>query len=359
MHEDAGFRPQNVLTFSLRLPPAKYAKPDQWLAFYNGAVERLRAIPGVSAASAASIVPLNGHTGYFFTAEGGRTAGRSDANPVVLHITALPGYLEAMGMTLKAGRNLEDRDSQLGSPKVVIVNETFAKHFWDTPDVVGKRVQYPGAKEWFQVVGVVHDIRHYGLDGVRRPQVFVSFATAPVGGLTIAIRGPGDPHLFTGPAREVIRQLDPDLPMYDIRTMEERLDRSLWTRRVYSWLFAAFAGVAVLLAAAGVYGVISFAVSRRTREIGIRMALGARPVQVMGGVIRQGMVLVCAGLVLGLIASQLTGRLLESMLFGVTPRDLATYLAVGAGVALVGLAANYLPARRAASIEPVKALRAD
>jgi len=291
--------------------------------------------------------------------EGGRQFGRDAANPVILQVTALPGYLEAMGVTLRAGRTFQERDSQAGAPKVVLVNEAFVKHFWETTDVVGKRIHYPGGNDWFQVVGVVHDIRHYGLDGVQRPQVFASFAMTPVNGMTIAIRGAGDPHRFTASAHETIRALDPDLPMFNIRTMEERLDRSLWTRRAYSWLFAAFASVAVLLAAAGVYGVISFAVSQRTREIGIRMALGARPAQVMIAVIRQGMVLVSIGLVLGLAASQLSSRLLESMLFGVTPRDLPTYLAVGAGVVLVGLAANYLPARRAASIEPVRALRTD
>jgi ABC-type antimicrobial peptide transport system permease subunit len=153
--------------------------------------------------------------------------------------------------------------------------------------------------------------------------------------------------------------MDPDLPMYNLRTMTERLDRSLWVRRAYSWLFAAFAVVAVLLAAAGVYGVVSFAVSRRTREIGIRMALGARPGQVMRGILGQGMALVSIGVGVGLIASQLTARLLKSMLFGVSTRDVATYFAVVLGVALVGLAANYVPARRAAGIEPVRALRAE
>jgi ABC-type antimicrobial peptide transport system permease subunit len=159
--------------------------------------------------------------------------------------------------------------------------------------------------------------------------------------------------------REIIRQIDSDLPMFNVRTMSERLDRSLWTRRAYSYLFAAFAAVSVLLAAAGVYGVVSFTVSQRTREIGIRLALGARPSQVMREVLRQGMVLVSAGLVLGLAASQLSAGFLQSILFGVGIRDLTTYLAVGLGVALVGLAANYVPARRAASIEPVKALRSE
>jgi putative ABC transport system permease protein len=359
MHEDPGFRPENVLTFSLRLAPTKYPKSEQQMAFFTGLTERLRALPGVAAASAASIVPLDGHSGYFYMAENGLQFGQNDKNPVVLRITALPGYLETMGMTLKAGRALEARDNQPAAPKVVLVNETFAKHFWGTADVVGKRIHYPNDKVLFEVVGVVHDMRHYGLDKEVRPQVFVPFAVGPSNGMTVAIRGWGDVHTLMGPAREAVRQLEPDLPIYNIRTMAERLDRSLWIRRAYSWLFVAFAAVAVLLAAAGIYGVISFAVSQRTREIGIRIALGARPGQVMGTILRQGMLLVAIGVAAGLAASQLTAGLLETMLFGVSTRDVATYLAVVLGVALIGLAANYVPARRAAAIEPVRALRAE
>jgi predicted permease len=357
MQADPGFRPQNVMTFTLRPAPAKYTKAEQQLAFYSGLVERLRALPGAAAVSAASIVPLDGHSGYFFVAQGGRQFGQKDQNPVVLQVTALPGYFDAMGITLKSGRAFEPRDNQRTAPKVVVVNETFAKHFWGVSDVVGKRIQYPGGRDWFQVVGVVRDIRHYGLDSEIRPQVFVPFPPAP--GMTIAIRSLTDAHTMVGPAREVIRQMDPDLPMFNVRTMAERLDRSLWVRRFYSWLFVAFAAVAMLLAAAGVYGVISFAVSQRTREIGIRMALGARPGQVMRGILGQGMALVSIGVALGLVASQLAAGLLKSMLFGVSTRDVATYVAVVLGVALVGLAANYAPARRAAGIEPVKALRAE
>jgi len=189
--------------------------------------------------------------------------------------------------------------------------------------------------------------------------VFASFAVNPANGLTIAMRTRTDPHTLTSATREVISQMDADLPMFNIKTMSERLDRSLWIRRAYSWLFVAFAAVAMLLAAAGVYSVLSFAVSQRSREIGIRMALGARPGQVLSGVLKQGMVLVGAGVVVGLIASQLTAGLLKSLLFGVGPRDPVTYVAVVLGVALVGLLANFVPARRAASIEPVNTLRSE
>jgi putative ABC transport system permease protein len=360
LNQDAGFRADNVLTFSLRPPPVKYPKPENWLPFYTRLVENLRALPGVSAASAASIVPLDGHTGYFYVAENGRKLTEKDGTPVGLQVTALPGYLEAMGLTLKSGRDFDDRDTQIKAPKVVLVNETFARFFFGTTDVVGRRIAWPNPKiDWFQIVGVVKDNRHYGLDNEIRPEVFASYAVNPIGGLTIAIRTRTDPHTLTTAARGVINQIDPSLPMFNIRTMSERLDRSLWVRRAYSWLFVAFAAVAMLLAAAGIYSVLSFAVSQRSREIGIRMALGARPEQVLGAVLKQGMALVGAGVGVGLIVSQLTAGLLKSMLFGVGPRDPATYAAVVVGVALVGLLANFIPARRAASIEPVNTLRSE
>jgi putative ABC transport system permease protein len=175
--------------------------------------------------------------------------------------------------------------------------------------------------------------------------------------MTMVLRTATDPHSLVAPAREVLRRLDGDLPMYSVRTMTERLERSLWVRRAYSWLFGAFALVAMLLAAAGIYGVIAFAVSRRTRELGIRMALGARPRQVVFSLIRSGMGLVGVGVAIGLAAALPATTLLDSMLFGVNHRDLATYAAVVLVVALVGLAANYLPARRAARVDPMRALR--
>jgi predicted permease len=357
---DPGFRPDDVVTFTLRPPEVRLKKPEEWLSFYTNLLDRLRTIPGAESVSAATIVPMDGHNGYFFRVDGGRQLADNDPSPVVLGIVAMPGYLKTMGMTLVSGREFDNRDTDLKATKTALVNETFARYFWGTTDVVGKRLKYPGGNQpWFQVIGVFHDMRHYGLDKEVRPEVMLSFASLPSRGFTVVIRGAGDPNLLAAPAREELRKLDPALPTYNVKTMNERLSRSLWVRRAYSWLFAAFAAVAILLAAAGVYGVIAFAVSQRTREIGIRMALGARPGQVLRGVLLQGMALVTIGVVLGLAASQFTAGLLKSLLFGVSPRDLATYSLVIAGVVIVGLAANFVPARRAAGIEPVTALRSD
>jgi putative ABC transport system permease protein len=357
---DPGFRSRNTLTWSLRLPNATYEKPEQQYAFFHALVEKLKEIPGAAGVSAATIVPLDGHNGYFYRVEGGRAIGSNEKNPVVLQVTALAGYFDAMGIQLKAGRGFDVRDEQKDAPKVAIVNETFARHFYGHMDVIGKRIGYPGHDSpWFQVVGLVRDMRHYGLDGEMRPEVFVPFSITPRPAMTIALHSAADPRSLLGPARDAIRRMDPDVPMFNIRTMAERMERSLWIRRAYSWLFVAFAVVAMLMAAAGIYGVISFTVSQRTREIGIRMALGAQPWEVMRSVLARGMALVAIGAVLGAAAAQLTGRLLGEMLFGVSPRDAMTYAVVLVTVALAGLAANYLPARRAAAVDPMRSLRAE
>ena len=175
--------------------------------------------------------------------------------------------------------------------------------------------------------------------------------------MNIVLRGSIEPQMLIGPAREILRQMDPELPMFDIRTMTERLDRSLWARRAYSWLFGAFALVALLLAAAGIYGVISYAVSQRTREIGIRMALGAQPRQVLSEVLASGMLLVSAGVVAGVAGALVVVRLLQTLLFGVSSRDPIVYAAVMLGVVLAGLVANFVAARRAAAVGPLRALR--
>ena len=354
---DPGFRPQGVLTWNLNLPKQKYKEASDRFAFYHELIGRLKTIPGAERASAADLVPLGGHTGNFFEAEGARRLGPQEKNPAVLTVNALAGYFETMGFTFLAGRAFDDHDEQQRASLVVIVNESLAKWFWPGQNAVGKRIRFLGDSHWLQVVGVVRDTAHYGLDGERRPEVFLPYRLLAPNAMTIAMRSAIDPNALVAPAREVIRQLDPDLSMFKVQTMTERLDRSLWVRRAYSWLFGAFAAVALLLAAAGIYGVVSFAVSRRTREIGIRMALGARPAQVMRGIFGDGMMLIGAGAALGLIAAFLGARLLRTLLFGVSPRDVITYAVVALLVALVGAVANYLPARRASRIDPNQTLR--
>ena len=362
LHVDPGFRSENVMTYRISLPEAKYGKSEQQVAFFQNVVDRLRRMPGVKSAGAASAPPLGGHSGWFFRAEGGRAFGPKDPDPVVLPVITTPGYFDAIGITFLAGRTFDERDGDPKGSRVAIVNQSFAQEYWpekhQSQDLIGKRIRYSWDKDkWMQVVGVTRDEKHYGLDQEMRPSVYVPHRQMSNNTMSIVLRGAIEPRGLVTPAREILRQIDPDLPMFDIRSMTETLDRSLWARRAYSWLFGAFAVVALVLAMAGIYGVVSYAVSQRTHEIGIRMALGAQSGQVLRQVLGSGMVLVSIGVVVGLAATLWASRMLETLLFGVSSRDLPVYASVIIGVACVALLANLVPARRAAAVDPMKALR--
>jgi predicted permease len=358
LHVDPGFQPGNVISYGVSLPESKYTKPEQSIAFFENLVERLHAVPGVHSDGATSAPPLGGHWGNFWEAEGNPPLGPNDKNPVVLQVVATPGYFDAIGMTFLAGRPFRQEEADSEAVRSVVVNETFAKFYWPGKSPIGKRIRTrTGNGKWIEVVGLTRDEKHYGLDQEMKPSVFLPLHGVSRNSMNIVLRGSIEPQMLIAPAREILRQMDPELPMFDIQTMTERLDRSLWARRAYSWLFGAFALVALLLAAAGIYGVISYAVSQRTREIGIRLALGAQPRQVLGEVLASGMLLVSAGVVAGVAGALVVVRLLQTLLFGVSSRDPIVYAAVMLGVVLVGLAANFVPARRAASVDPLRALR--
>ncbi|HEY1341109.1 MAG TPA: ABC transporter permease [Bryobacteraceae bacterium] len=361
---DPGFRPDGVLTYSVAPPSVQYKGAEARLAFYRDLLERTRAIPGVLQAGAATAPPLGGHWGDFFEGEGARPLGPNEKNPVVLKVAATPAYFEAIGMTLLAGRTFTERDGQNVNAPEVVINESLVRQFWPTitpSQALGRGVKNGGAKEWMRIVGVIKDDRHYGLEEPPRSTLFAPYRSLAEErpSLTIVIRSSTDPESLTSAARGVLRQINPELPMFNVRTMRAAVDRSLWARRAYSWLFGVFAGVALVMAAAGIHGVVSYAVNQRTREIGIRMALGARPEQVLGRVLASGMGLVAAGAAVGLAATLAGVRLLQTMLFGVDGKDAKIYAAVVLGVAVVGLLANWIPARRAASVDPMRALHSE
>ena len=361
-HIDPGFRVDNVLAFEVDLPEEKYSKPEQCVALYQRLLDQLRAVPGVAAAGGATTPPLHGHWGQFFKAEDDPPLGPNEKSPVVLQVLVTPGYFDAIGMTVLAGRQFDDHDGTLKEHPVAMVNESFARQHWPHTSAIGKRIrfQYDQKGPWWEVVGVLRDEKHYGLDGEIRPAVYIPERqwTWPRS-LMIVAHATSNPESLTGPARQILASIDPDLPLYNVHTMSERLDRSLWARRAYSWLFGIFSLVALILAAAGIYGVISYAVSQRTHEIGIRMAVGATPREVMANVLRSGMILVGAGAAIGLAVALAAATLLEKLLFGVSPRDPLVYSGVLLAVAAVGLLANAIPARRAASLDPMRALRAE
>jgi predicted permease len=367
LNVDPGFRPENVITFRISIPDSTYDKPERKIRYYDDLLTRLLALPGVKAAGATSAPPLGGdHWGGQFEAEGGRSAGPQGENPEVLRVAATPGYFDAVGMTLLEGRTFEEQDGKPSSPLVVMVNETFAKHFWDRESPLGKRIRQPGGKDLYQVIGLLRDEKHDGLDQEVKPSVFQPYSKTvltvdrndarALRAMTVILRDSNDPKMVVGEAREIVRRLDRDVPVYAVQTMTEQLDRSLWARRAYSWLFGAFAMIAILLAIAGVYGTVSYAVSQRTQEIGIHMALGARPEQVLRQVLLGGLALVSVGEAAGVIGALWATRLLRTLLFGVSSYDPVIYAAVVLVMLGVGLLANVVPASRAARVDPMQAL---
>lgn len=374
LHVDPGFQPENVMTFRISLPDKTYSKPEEKIAYYDQLLARLRVLPGVTAAGATSAPPLGGQWGGIFEAEDGRRFSPSGENPVLLKVAATPGYIEAMGMTLLDGRTFRKEDEGANAPTVALVNESFVKYFWGTGSPVGKRIRPPHYSagppaDWYQVIGYLRDEKHFGLDQETRPGVFLSYGKTvltvdrndarALQEMNIVLRSTEDPGGLVGAVREVVRQMNPDVPMYAVHTMTEELDRSLWARRAYSWLLGVFATIALMLAAAGIYGMLSYAVSQRTRELGIRAALGARPGQVLAHVLAGGMTLVSAGIAAGLVVAFWTMRLLKTMLFGVSSYDPAIYATVVVGVLGIGLIANFAPAFRASRIGPMRALRVE
>jgi predicted permease len=360
---DPGFSTENVLTFALDLPSATYDTDQKRLQFWETLMPRLAAMPGVAAAGAITCVPLGCHWGSFFEIEGRAPLQPGEQDPVVLTRFATPGYFAAMGIRLKQGRFFENSDGRTEGTHVAVVNESFVRQYWpNDTDPVGNRLRDRRGSEdtpapWATVVGVVRDVKHYGLDEPMRPGIYRPITQVAVSDMTVAIRARGNPTELAAPARQIVRELDPDLPVYAVGTMEETLARSMGLRRTYSWLLSVFAAVALLLAVGGIYGVTSYAVSQKVREIGIRVALGARASQVMRSVIRSGMSLVIAGIMFGLLSSLILAKRISTLLFGVEPDDVVIYGLVAAVLAGTALVANLIPARRAAKIDPMVSLR--
>jgi putative ABC transport system permease protein len=356
---DPGYRVDGVLTFALALPEATYATDEKRLQFWKTVEDRFRQAPGVEAAGIVSCPPLTCHWGTFFDIEGRAPLAPGEANPVTLVRPASPGYFAAMGVRLIHGRFFDDNDG----PKrpAIIVNETFVKTFWPgVTDPVGRRIRGNGSRDaWMTVVGMVADVKHYGLERPMRPGVYLPLAQNPAPVLSVALRTTGDPVAFTNSARSIVTALDPELPLYRVRTMEEALRRSMAQRVLYSALLGLFAIMALVLALGGTYGVTSYLVSQRTREIGIRVALGARNLDIIRIVLSRSLLVASAGIVIGVAAASSATGLISDLLFGVPPHD--PRVLSGAAALLLGMAAlaNFLPARRAARVEPMRTLRTD
>ncbi|HEX5581012.1 MAG TPA: ABC transporter permease [Gemmatimonadaceae bacterium] len=357
---DLGFEPGNVLTYELVLPSAKFGDVAQLPAVYDELVERTRAIPGVSAVAVSDGLPMGAANYLSFTIEG-RTPP-PDAFEDIQPFSVTPGHFSVLRIPLRAGRVIEERDDA-GTPAVAVVNEELVRRFFEGRDPIGRRITFgnPSNPEttWMTIVGVVGNVAQEGVTAAPYPQLYRALRQDPRRGVFVTMRTTGDPTAVASAARQALRAVDPELPLTDLMTMQERVSADLARPRVSVALLGIFAGIALLLAAIGIYGVISYAVAQRTREIGIRMALGASTSDVRKLVVRQGMAPALAGIALGIVGALAATRVMSSLLYGVSATDPVTFAGVPVLLAMIALAAAYLPARRATRVEPVNALRSE
>jgi predicted permease len=361
---DPGFTAANVLTLELTMTGRRYAEPGRVLDAYREIWARLRALPGVTGAGGVSMLPLSQMFAW---------------GPVVLEGRQLPGgasfvnvdqrtvggdYFEVMRIPLLKGRLFTEHDTR-ETPRVVVIDDHMAQVLWPGEDPIGKRLRRGGMDAaadapWLTVVGVVGRIKQYTLDETdSRIAMYHPHTQTASRALNVVVRTSADAAAIAPAATGAIRGLDPDLPVYNVKTMQGRVDESLATRRFVTWLLMMFAGLALALASIGVYGVISYVTGQGTRDIGVRVALGATTRRITGMVMAQGVLMVAGGLAIGVAGAVALGGILRGLLFGVTPTDPVTYLAVSSVLAAVALLGAYLPARRAARIDPAIALRSD
>jgi putative ABC transport system permease protein len=353
-----GFDAHNVLVADIFLPPGKYSTDPQRAAFLDQVLIKLRVLPGAESAGATTNLPLSG-TGmdYGLLIEGRPDTEHGDIRSANFRPVS-PEYLSLMRIPLRAGRGIEARDTA-GSPEVVVINEAMARRFWPGENPLGQRIRIARGREpaWREIVGVVGDIRHEGLHLAPQAEMYVPFAQQPMRFLRLAVRTAGDPRALAGALRQAVWAVDPDQPVSRVRTMEDVVATSTSETRFYGALLGAFAGLALGLAAVGIYGVMSYAVASRTREIGIRLALGAQRGGVCALVMARGARLTAAGIALGIGGALAATTGLEKLLYGVTPTDAVTLASVTALLAGVALLACWLPARRAMRVDPAVTLR--
>jgi predicted permease len=361
---DLGFNPDRVLTMRVAVPAARYQTPDQVIGFYKQLVDRVRAIPGVERAGVVRILPLATTIGdYGLDVDGFEETPERNAKGDWQIVS--DGAFEAMGMRLVRGRWFTEADTRMTVP-VAVINETMARTYWADGNAVGGRIALGNnmSNPWVTVVGIVADERHNGVTGIVKEKFYIPHSQwhiATGGNLIrsvfVVVRTTGEPVSVAGAVRSVVRQLDPTLPVANVRSMREVVGTALATPRLTGFLLGAFAAIALALAAVGIYGVLAYLVSQRTQEIGIRLAIGAGRSQVLKMIMQQGMTLAVGGIAVGLTAAWLLTRLMQSLLYEVQPSDPVTFVAVPAVLFVVSLVASYLPAWRATKVSPLIALR--
>ena len=356
---DPGFNRDGVLTATVALTRTEYATPEKRAAFAELLLERVLGIPGVGAAALTSDPPLGGSPPFWsFEIAGAEPTAPGVVQDAVVFMTS-PGYFQTVEIPLVSG-SVYGPEHRADGPQVAVVSQSLAQRYWPGREAVGQRITLGDPADsagWMTIVGVVGDVRNEEMGRPSYPQLYLPLAQSPEQSLVILARTSGDPLALTGAVKGALAELDADLPLSDVATLDQRVTDTLARPRVNAGLLSAFAGVALLLAAVGIYGVIAFGVVQRTRELGIRMALGAGTGNLLRLVVGQGMRPVIAGVGLGLAGALAGTRLLRGMLFGVGPTDAMTFLVVTAFLLAVALLASYLPARRAARSDPMIALR--
>jgi predicted permease len=353
-----GFEAQKVLTFEISLPRAKY-KRERSPAYYKELLERIGSLPQVQGAGAISYLPLTGNVfGWTFLIQGHPTPAGAPV-PSAEYRVVTPGFFSALAVPLLKGRGFNEQDKQDTVP-VGIVNETLARRYWPNEDPIGKQFRLQGPPSmfpWVTVAGVASDVRYGGVDEAAPPTIYRPLQQFPSTAMAVAVRTSGSPMTLTGPIRNALRAIDKDVPLLNVREFAYYISASFGLRRFVMIVLSVFAGLALFLAAFGTYSVIAYSVAQRTREIGLRVALGAHPRDVLWLVLAQGVSVAMTGIAFGLIGTFAFSHLMTSLLYGVTPTDPLTIVAVSAVLLMVTAAASYLPARRALRVDPMVALK--
>ena len=353
-----GFNPEQTLTMSATLPRTKYNKPELAMQFYDNAIERLRKAPGIQAAGFATDLPFAGNSnedGFIIEGQEPPDGNVTHTEQAVLQAFT-PGVFQALGLPLLSGRDFQETDNA-NSPMVAIIDEPLARHYWPNGDALGKRIETTGDQQWMTIVGIVGGVNHFSLAEERQPHIYRAMSQNTDSRAFLIVRTDGPTAAANSTVRAAVKEVEPELPIYLVRSMTEIVGQTLSTQRLTNGLLTAFAVLALLLAAVGIYGTMSVYVGSRTKEFGIRLALGAQPGTLLRSVLRQGLLLSGAGVVIGLAGALALTQTIKSLLFEVSTTDPLIFVSLPALLVTVALAACYVPARRSARVDPLVALR--
>ncbi len=351
-----GFETDHVLAVNLSLSSSRYPEDRQQVAFFQETLERLRSLPGIQSAGATTGLPLTLNlSGSDFRIEG-RPAPEAGKEMIVNTRSVSPGYFGTLGISLIKGRDFSSRDKSDG-PAAAVINDDLARIYFPGEDPIGKRITFDEGESWMSIVGIIGDVRQLGQDSSAKPEVYFPYLQVAAPSMTLVVRTASNPLNLAAAVKSQIQMIDKDLPIDNAKTMQQLLAESISGRRFNMLLLTVFAVVALVLAIVGIYGLMSYTVTQRTHEIGIRVAIGAQPRDVFRMVIGQGMILALIGVAFGLVGAFGLTRLMTSMLFGVEPTDPATFVSIAALLTGVALVACYIPARRATKVDPLVALR--